>query len=153
MKMNRWLKIGLFTLLTMIVLLALLFLDAEVERYYHRKRFVKPRIIEKITDVAIPSYNVIDYTFRRTHGPHYYNTILEFEETPDSVFYRQVEKCGDGFINENDSIMTISFKKPYRFPTLFGFNGFWTEGDAFIEFREGAKTFEVNLLEWPNLKK
>ena len=56
---------------------------------------------------------------------------------------------GAYYIDFNDTVRTFSFKKPYKYLSLGSYYDFITYGDAFIEVKEGSRSFKVTLFEWP----
>lgn len=152
MKKNRWLPvIGLSIMSVIVILLLLVLLDAVTEMYYHQKRYVNKGVLERIIGVEMPPYHILERSTHRTHGPHYYDTTLEFDEIPGKDFYDQLKERGDCYVEKNDSVVTIHFNEEYRFLTIFGFYGHWINGDAYITFRDNDKAFDVKLFEWPSL--
>ena len=148
----KWLRIVLFVLSPMMlicIILALSFADKEAEDHFHRYHFIKPRVIERITGVRFPKYQVVDYSNGYfCHSIHHYDTNLEFENIPDEAFYKALEKQGANYIDEIDSVRTFLFKKTYRYLS-FSYYDVFTYGEVTIEVREGSKTFKVKLFEWP----
>jgi hypothetical protein len=149
----KWLRVVLFLVSPMMVVfigLAVLFANAAAVEHFHKHHFAKSRVIERITGVDFPKYKFVDY--KRCgggHGPVHYDAELEFENMPDEAFYKALEKRGDYYIDNNDSVRTFSFKKPYKYLSLDSYYDLITYGDAFIEVREGSRTFKVTLFEWP----
>ena len=148
----KWLRIMLFVLSPMmlvIIILALSFAHEEAVDHFHRYHFIKPRVIERITGVRFPKYQVVDYSNGYfCHSIHHYDTNLEFENIPDEAFYKALEKQGANYIDEIDSVRTFLFKKTYRYLS-FSYYDVFTYGEVTIEVREGSKIFKVKLFEWP----
>lgn len=148
----KWLRIVSFVLSPMmliIIILAVSFVDKEAEDHFHRYHFIKPRVIERITGVRFPEYQVVNYNNGSfCHSIHHYDTNLEFECIPDEAFYKALEKQGVNYIDEYDSVRTFLFKKTYRYLSFSDYDVF-KYGDATIEVRESSKTFKVSLFEWP----
>ena len=151
-QLPRRLRIVLFVLSPMMlicIILAVSFADKEAEDHFHRYHFIKPRVIERITGVRFPKYQVVDYSNGYfCHSIHHYDTNLEFENIPDEAFYKALEKQGANYIDEIDSVRTSLFKKTYRYLS-FSYYDVFTYGEVTIEVREGSKTFKVKLFEWP----
>lgn len=149
----KWLRIVLFVLSPMtlvIIILAVSFAHEEAVDHFHRYHFIKPRVIESITDVRFPEYQVVDYNEGCfCHSIHHYDINLEFENIPDEAFYKALEKQGVDYIDEYDSVRTFLFKKTYRYLS-FSYYDVFTYGEATIEVREGSKTFKVKLFECPD---
>ena len=148
----KWLRIMLFVLSPMmlvIIILALSFAHEEAVDHFHRYHFIKPRVIERITGVRFPKYQVVDYSNGYfCHSIHHYDTNLEFENIQDEAFYKALEKQGANYIDEIDSVRTFLFKKTYRYLS-FSYYDVFTYGEVTIEVREGSKIFKVKLFEWP----
>jgi hypothetical protein len=51
-------------------------------------------VIENITEVKMPKYNVIERNFKGGLGDHFDTFILEFNETPDSAFFQTLRDKG-----------------------------------------------------------
>ena len=127
----------------------MLLANEEAVDHFHRYHFIKHRVIERITGVRFPEYQVVDYNEGCfCHSIHHYDTNLEFENVPDEAFYKALEKQAVSYIDENDSVRTFLFKKTYRYLS-FSYYDVITYGDATIEVKEGSKTFMVSLFEWP----
>ena len=153
----KWLRIVLFVLSPLMVIvigLALFFSDAVVVDHFHRYYYTKPSALQRITGVHFPDYKIVDCTKGPVfgHGPRHYNTTLEFEEIPDESFYKALEKHSVNYIGENDSVRTFTFKKPYKYLSINYACAYdlLTRGEAFIKVKEGSRTFEVSMFEWPD---
>lgn len=95
--LSKWLRIVLFVLspLVLVVLLAIGILSYSYYLdYWRENHFVRPRVIENITEVKMPKYNVIERNLRGGLRDHYDTFILEFKETPDSAFFQTLRDKG-----------------------------------------------------------
>ena len=93
----KWLRIVLFVLspLMLVVLLTIGILSYFYYLDYWRKNhFVRPRVIENITEVKMPKYNVIERNLRGGLRDQYDTFILEFKETPDNAFFQTLRNKG-----------------------------------------------------------
>lgn len=139
----KWLRIVLFVLSPMMLaLIALMTLKVSMDSsYYSRRHFVKPNVIENITDVSFPKYKVVN---RRSTWNSYDNFTLEFTKMPDEAFYKELEEHFDSFEPGK-----------YSFSTIWG-NGIEApkgESDKddisfSIDIERGSKTFHVRVMEW-----
>jgi hypothetical protein len=108
---------------------------------YSRRHFVKPNVIENITDVSFPKYKVVN---RRSTWNSYDNFTLEFTKMPDEAFYKELEEHFDSFE-----------------PGKYSYSAIWGNGieapqgesekddiSFSIDIERGSKTFHIRVMEW-----
>ena len=88
----QWLRIVLFILspLRLIIIGIILFVGVYWYNmdYYPRHHFVRPSVIENITGVRLPKYQVIEYDKERRsfQGDYSDELVLKFTETPSDDY-------------------------------------------------------------------
>lgn len=150
----KWLRIVLTVfspLIMIVVVMAFAFTSYAIMDHFHRHHFTKPKVVERITGTTFPEYTIDKYKEGCFSTLCWYETSLEFDNVPDSSFYRELEKHGNYYFEENDSLMTYSFRKSYYYYTTADIivNGAAYYGNAYITIKEGSKFFTVSLWERP----
>ena len=118
--------------------------------YYPRHHFVRPSVIENITGVRLPKYQVIEYDKERRsfQGDYSDELVLKFTETPSDDFYQLLNNLFDH--RKNSEGIT-----EYTFDCIWG-NGLpapkgESEYDDYtfhIEIPKDSKTFYIEVGAW-----
>ena len=147
----KWLRIVLFVVspMTLVVMaMAALWGYDYYSEHYLQHHFVRRRVVENITGVRLPRYNVIERgeeweCFSRS-PKHTYDFTLEFKKMPDDAFYEKLNEHFDCFEPGK-----------YCYSAILG-NGIEApkgESDKddisfSIDIERGSKTFQIRVIGW-----
>ena len=147
----KWLRIALFVISPMmliIVAVAAIWGSDYYSEHYMQHHFVRRRVVENITGVEFPKYNVVNRgeewrCFGRS-PEHAYDFTLEFNKMPDEEFYKKLDEHFDSFEPGK-----------YSYSAIWG-NGLEAPKGEFdeddisfsIDINRDSKTFYIRASRW-----